>query len=158
MKTISQTASSATQGNAGTFRPQLTSLVDVMTILLVFLIKSFSVQGNLVTPSPDLTLPISTSQKPPEPMCAIEVTQSAVVSDGNLIAPIASFENSDSLLVPSLLEWMSIEKAKCDDTTKVQEVLIQSDREIPFNIIKRVMYTCSRAGFADFSVLVLQED
>jgi hypothetical protein len=42
----------------GTFRPQLTSLIDVMTILLVFLIKSFSVDGNLITPSDDLILPV----------------------------------------------------------------------------------------------------
>ncbi|MBD3241437.1 MAG: hypothetical protein GF331_12685 [Chitinivibrionales bacterium] len=148
----------ATGGTSGTFRPQLTSLVDVMTILLVFLIKSFSVEGNLVTPSPDLQLPLSTSEKPPRRVSTIEITRSAVASEGTIIAPLESFADQDSLIVPPLLEWMRMERAKSEDTAKAQEVLIQSDKEIPFNIVKRVMYTCSKAGFNDFSVLVLEEE
>lgn len=142
----------------GTFRPQLTSLVDVMTILLVFLLKSFSVEGNLVTPSSDLVLPYSNSQKTPRPVYSIEITQKEVIADGKIIAPIDDFKNQDSLTIPSLYEWMRLEKTKSFDTAGVKEVMIQSDRNIAFNVVKRVMYTCSKAGFTDFSVLVLQEE
>lgn len=145
-------------GVDGTFRPQLTSLVDVMTILLVFLIKSFSVEGNLITPSPDLQLPVSTSKTPPKPTCTIEVTKEEIISEGNSITTIESIEKQDSLIIPLLYKWMNIQKAKCSDTTKINEVLIQSDREVEFNIIKRVMFTCSKAGFTDFSVLVMEEE
>jgi biopolymer transport protein ExbD len=146
------------RANPGTFRPQLTSLIDVMTILLVFLIKSFSVEGNLVTPSPDLHLPLSSSHKPPKPVCTVEVTETAVLAEGTEIAPLKSFAEADSLLVPTLHDWMRVERAKCDDTLTTPEVMIQADRDIAFNIIKRVMYTCSKAGFSDFSVLVLEEE
>ncbi len=142
----------------GTFRPQLTSLIDVMTILLVFLIKSFSVEGNLITPSHDLELPVSTSQKPPKPMLSLEITKSSVISEGEIIAEIDQFKNSDSLLIPFLRDWMLVQKSKSDDAKSVTEVLIQSDRNIEFNVVKRVMYTCSKAGFSDFSVLVLEEE
>jgi biopolymer transport protein ExbD len=145
-------------GGKSTFRPQLTSLIDVMTILLVFLIKSFSTEGNIVTPSPDLELPFSTSEKPARLVTTIDITKNAVTASGTVIAPLDSFADSDSLLIPSLHEWMSLEKAKISDTTTTPEVLIQSDRRIPFNIVKRVMYTCSKSGFEDFSVLVLQEE
>lgn len=145
-------------GVMGTFRPQLTSLIDVMTILLVFLIKSFSVEGNLITPSPDLELPISTSKKPPKPMCSLIITKSSVLSEEDKIAEIDQFENNDSLLIPLLHDWMIIQKAKCVDTKRTKEVLIQSDRDVEFNVIKRVMFTCSKAGFSDFSVLVLEEE
>ncbi len=129
-----------------------------MTILLVFLIKSFSTEGNIVTPSQDLELPHSTSEKPARLVSTIDITRSAVTSGGTLIAPLESFANSDSLLIPPLHEWMSLEKSKTADTAASHEVLIQSDRTIPFNIVKRVMYTCSKAGFDDFSVLVLQRE
>jgi len=142
----------------GTFKPQLTSLVDVMTILLVFLLKSFSVEGNLVTPSDDLELPYSTAQKPPKPTCTIEITRNAIASEGTIIAPMAVVAAQDSLLIGSLHEWMRLQKARCADSTKMQEVMIQSDREIPFHVVKRVMYTCSKAGFRDFSVLVLEQE
>jgi biopolymer transport protein ExbD len=148
----------AAEGVDGTFRPQLTSLIDVMTILLVFLIKSFSVEGNLITPSPDLELPISTSQKPPKPMCSLEITKTKVLSDGEFITDINQFKDNDSLLIPLLYDWMLVQKAKCEDAKRANEVLIQSDRNIEFNVVKRVMFTCSKAGFSDFSVLVLEEE
>ncbi|MBD3391914.1 MAG: hypothetical protein GF418_07590 [Chitinivibrionales bacterium] len=150
--------SHAQEPGSSTFRPQLTSLVDVMTILLVFLIKSFSVEGNLVTPSPDLELPVSTSEKPPRPTCSIEITRNAVVADGNVLAALESFADADSLLIPTLYDWMRVEREKCDDTAKAPEVMIQTDKEVEFNIVKRVMYSCSRAGFADFTVLTFEEE
>lgn len=142
----------------GTFRPQLTSLIDVMTILLVFLIKSFSVEGNLITPSVDLVLPISTSKKPPRPVPSIEITKNAVISEGEVIANLRDFAKNDSLLIQNLYDWMIIEKSKIKDFKISREILIQSDKEIEFNIVKRVMFTCSKAGFSDFSVLVLEEE
>ena len=142
----------------GTFRPQLTSLVDVMTILLVFLIKSFSVEGNIITPSKDLVLPVSSSEKPPRPRCSIEITRKALLADGQLLEQVENIASSDSLLVPPLYSWMKLQRVRCDDSLKVPEVMIQCDREIEYAIVKKVMFTCSKAGFVEFSVLVLQEE
>lgn len=142
----------------GTCRPQLTSLVDVMTILLVFLIKSFSVEGNIVTPADDLLLPVSTSEKPPRPRCSIEITRNAVLADGQEIETVEHITKSDSLMIPPLFAWMKLQRVNSTDTVKIQEVMIQCDREVEFVVVKKVMYTCSKAGFVDYSVLVLQED
>ena len=144
--------------DSGTFRPQLTSLIDVMTILLVFLIKSFSVEGNIITPAKDLVLPVSTSEKPPRPRCSIEITRTALLCEGQHLETIAAIAASDSLLVPPLYSWMKLQRANVKDSLKAPEVMIQCDREIEYAIVKKVMYTCSRAGFIDFSVLVLQEE
>ncbi len=157
-KSISFIKTHAPENVDGTFRPQLTSLIDVMTILLVFLIKSFSVEGNLITPSPDLELPVSSSQKPPKPMCSIEITKTSVLYEGESIAEIDQFKDNDSLLIPLLFDWMRIQKAKFDNEKRSSEILIQSDRDAEFNVVKRVMFTCSKAGFSDFSVLVLEEE
>jgi len=157
-KSISFLKTHASESVDGTFRPQLTSLIDVMTILLVFLIKSFSVEGNLITSSPDLELPVSSSQKPPKPMCSIEITKTSVLSEGESIAEIDQFKDNDSLLIPLLFDWMRIQKAKFDNEKRSSEVLIQSDRDAEFNVVKRVMFTCSKAGFSDFSVLVVEEE
>ncbi len=142
----------------GTFRPQLTSLIDVMTILLVFLIKSFSVEGNLITPSDDLVLPVSTSDKPPKQQCTIEITNKAIIGDGEVIAKLDDIAQSDSLLIEPLFKWMKMKGAHCGDTTKGKELMIQCDRELPYSNVKRVMYSCSKAGYNRFSVLVIQEE
>ena len=140
------------------FRPQLTSLVDVMTILLVFLIKSFSVEGNLVTPSQDLLLPVSVSVQPPRVRSSIEITKNEILSDGNSLVLLKDVVSSDSLLIEPLFKWMRAQRSKYNDSTGVPEILIQCDREIEFLIVKKAMYSCTKAGFSDFLVLVIQED
>ena len=142
--------------DTGTFRPQLTSLVDVMAIILVFLIKTFSTEGNIITPSSDLELPVSTSLKKPAPRWSIEISRNAVMSEGALIASTRAFSKRDSLLMPELYSWLKAKRKLTADSTT--QALLQCDKEVPFSTVKRVMYTCSKAGFADFSVLVIQEE
>ena len=148
----------SSSGGDGTFRPQLTSLIDVMTILLVFLIKSFSVEGNIITPSEDLTLPLSTSKKPPELRTSIDITQTAVIADGEQLVSLKEIAQTDSLLISPLYIWMQTRKSQLPDSTQVPAVMIQCDREVAFSYVKKVMFTCSKAGFVDYSVLVLQEE
>jgi biopolymer transport protein ExbD len=140
---------------AGTFRPQLTSLVDVMAIILVFLIKSFSTEGNIITPSSNLELPVSTSTKKPIPQWNIEISRDAVMSEGTVIAQTVAYAKRDSLLMPELLRWLENKRGFRADTSS--QVLIQCDKEVPYAIVKKVMYTCSKAKFSAFSVLVIQE-
>jgi biopolymer transport protein TolR len=138
-------------GSGATCKPQLTSLIDVMTILLVFLMKSFSVEGNLITPSQDLVLPASTSRETPEPVTTLEITGETLQSEGELIATLGPFTDEDSMVLAPLSQWLSRR------TTSSREIMLQADRRIPFSVIKRVLFTCSRSGFDDFTILVQQE-
>ena len=141
-----------------TFRPQLTSLIDVMTFLLVFLIKSFSVQGDVITPSENLQLPLSTSSKPPKPAASIEITNANVMAEGKILSPLTEVDRADPLLMPGVFRWMSQLRARFPGTSQSREVLIQADREIEYSFLKRVMYSCSKAGFSDFTILAIQKE
>lgn len=142
----------------GTFRPQLTSLIDVMTILLVFLIKSFSVEGNIITPTQDLELPLSTATLQPRPRCTIALTRREILGDGKVITTLDRVAASDSLLISPLFSWMRMQRSRTTDSVQAPAVMIQCDREVQFSYVKKVMYTCSKAGFVNYSVLVLQEE
>ena len=133
-------------------KPQLTSLIDVMTILLVFLMVHFSVDGNLITPSADLELPASSAEATPETVTTLEITSTAVLSNGEPIVAISSFINGDSLTIPQITDWL-----ERHTSIRSGEIMLQADRRTPFSIMKRVMYTCSRAGYDDFTILVRQE-
>ena len=143
--------------SSGAFRPQLTSLVDIMTILLIFLIKSFSVEGNIMTPSPDLQLPVSNSRDHPKVISTIEITQNSVIVEGKIITTVQSISDSKDMEIPQLYTYLHDRKGRYKSTDSEKELMIQSDKEIEFNIIKRVMYTSSKAGYSDFTILVIQE-
>jgi biopolymer transport protein ExbD len=143
---------SPAEGIGDLIKPQMTSLIDILTLLLVFLIQSFNAEGTLVTPSSDLTLPLSSSKQQPNPSLMVEITRDAVVAEGRRLASNASFAASPDLLVAGVYEWLTRKK-----TGESKRIIIQCDKELEFNIVKRVMYTCSKAGFTDFSVLVIED-
>ncbi len=146
------------KSDAGSFKPQLTSLVDVMTILLVFLIKSFSAEQSIITPSKDLSLPVSASKELARQIPSIEISENAILSDGKVITRHEDYSSSDSLVIEKLFTWVKLRDGDNDNEGKIKEVMIQSDRDVEFNIIKRVMFTCSKAGISDFTVMVLNEE
>jgi biopolymer transport protein ExbD len=141
-----------------TFRPQMTSLVDILTLLLVFLIQSFSAEGNLITVSDDLQLPQSNSVQQPKPALTIEITQKAVQAEGKILCEVGAIKSSDGLLIEGLHAFMLEKKKTVADTSGGMDVIIQCDENIPFEIVKKVMFTCSKAGFEDFSVLAIQKE
>ncbi|MDG5813659.1 biopolymer transporter ExbD [Chitinispirillales bacterium ANBcel5] len=145
------------ENNSGVFKPQLTSLVDVMVILLVFLIKSFSVEGSLVTPAQNVNLPLSSTDESVTQMESIEVTTDAILTDGVEIVSHSTYLNNDTLFIEPLYNWIKSEYAEVDEE-ETKSIMLQSDKDIEFNVIKRIMYTCSRAGITDFTVLVLNEE
>ena len=122
-----------------------------------FLIKSFSVDGNLVTAAKDLELPTSVSKKPLEVKFTFAITKHSLLVDGERIASVESFENSDSLLIPELYNWIIEKRALLADSATIRDVLIQADKELEYNVIKRVAYSCSRAGIKEYSVMVISE-
>lgn len=131
---------------------QLTSLVDVMTILLVFLLKSFSADGNTLTQSNNLHLPVSSANTPVRIINNLKITEDAIMSNDTIITSIGSVKASDSLVIPSLLQWFKTHG------TNGKEIMIQSDKNQPFDVVKKVMFTCSQAAITDFTILVLREE
>ena len=140
----------------GTARPQLTSLVDMMVILLVFLLKSFSVEGQLVTPSSDLRLPESSARTPVAATLSLEVTTTGINLDGRRVASLPSTATGDSLAIAPLQAAL-VGLGGHGAGTDLPPLAIQCDRRLDFAVLKRVLYTCNQAGCADLSLLVLRE-
>ncbi len=136
----------------------MTSLVDMMTILLVFLLQSFSMEGQLITPSRDLKLAESTSRKPPKPALIIEVSSSSVILDGRSIMALSDIDQIDSLFIPVLGDWLSSQTMVTGNTESDREIIIQCDRKTDFKYLKKIMATCARSAYTDFSLLVFQKD
>ena len=66
-------------------------MMDMMTIILVFLLKSYSTQDISIAPSEDLELPVSTVQKAPEMAVNVVVSKKNIVVDG---VPVLSLEKA----------------------------------------------------------------
>lgn len=167
----------------GLLRPELTSLVDVLTILLVFLMKSFSTDASS-TVLPGLALPLSTSRETVRSERAVQVTNTAVFLDGRWVADLSA--SGDEASLPALRRALEAtrnapagapgpaEPTESPRSAESAELVgpprpvglaetagplsVQCDRGQTFAVLQRVLRACSEAGFADLAIVVRREE
>jgi biopolymer transport protein ExbD len=141
----------------------LTSMMDVMTIILVFLIKQVDTEGQLITAAENLVLPNSTSKKvPKEVSLGLVVDHNYVLVDGQKIAQTDSIAQQDSLLVEALdnvlKEKRDAEKqaliARGESDEGGGNIIVQLDKNTEYDIMYKVMATCGVSGFTNVAFAV----
>jgi biopolymer transport protein TolR len=139
----------------------LTSMIDMFSVLIVFLLKSFSTEGMILTVAPDLKLPESTSKTAPRSGSVIAVTGDWILLDGKRITPIDEIVNSNELLIPRLANELKQLRDISDKAGEISSnwgfkgsIAIEGDKEIPYLVLKKVMYTCGQIGYNDMMLAV----
>lgn len=148
------------------FNLKLTSLIDMFTILLVFLLKSFSADGDIMMVAEDLLLPTSSSTTTPEVASIISITNEWIMLDGERTATTqAALGARRSLVIDSLKYALDLKKEMAGQMGEINsdmgfsgKICIQSDKNIPYQIIKKVMVTCGQTGYNDMLLAVMQRE
>ena len=155
----------AMQHKNGTAALNITSLMDVMTIILIFLLFSFSSQDQNIRLAKDLDLPKSTAEKPFKWAINITLTEDQLLvedlsvcryKDGRFVD---SREDPDKivLLYKQLTDLKGMEKYREVDRDASEPVVIfQADKKHKFDTIYRVMKTAAMAGYPNFRFAVLK--
>lgn len=68
------------------FELQLTSLIDVLVIILVFLLKSYQTSLNTLTTTQGLQMPISSSQDEPRDSLQVIITPEGITFEGKRVS------------------------------------------------------------------------
>lgn len=144
---------------------KLTSMIDMFTILLVFLLKSYSAEGQIMSVAPDLRLPESTAQKAPQTTSIIAITHDFILLDGKQVTAVNQVINSNNNLIPELLNELKKLRLLSEKVGEIQAdmgftgtISIQGDRELPYLVIKKIMFTCGQIGYNDMLLAVTKPD
>ena len=145
-------------------RLRLTSMMDILTVLLLFLLKSFVVEGEVVTPAPGVELPSSSAESPPEESLVIAISGDAILLGNEPITTISAVLARDDLLIPELDARLDAAYRRIEEIAQRRgreapegKITIQGDRAMEFQLLQRVMYTCNFSGFDQLALAVLQE-
>ncbi len=139
----------------------LTSLMDVFTILVFFLLVNSATTEVLETPK-QITLPASVVEEKPRETVVIFISASEVTVQGVpvvLVEEILAMAGQDIAPIGERLAEVSsnIIGLKTRIVAESQEVTILADRSVPFSVVKKVMSTCTSQGFGRISLAVLQK-
>ena len=140
----------------------LTSLMDVFTILVFFLlVNSGSVE--VVEAPKDVELPESVVEAKPRETVIISISAQEVLVQGKLVAFVEDIVNDkESATAPINARLAELKESVIGINTKVaaesQEVTILADRSVPFSVVKTVMSTCTAEGYENVSLAVIQKN
>ena len=139
----------------------LTSMVDMLTILVVFLLQTFSASGELLTVSKNITLPEAINFRDLEQAPIISVSRDAVTLNGDPKADSAELTRDSGVdwKIPQLHDDLVVLKNNFKLLHPNPEdfkgiVIVQADKNIDFKVIKKVMYTCAVAGYNNVNFAV----
>ena len=141
-------------------------MIDMFTLLVVFLLQNYSSQGQLVTPATGLVLPKSSVEKSADQAISIKVSQNTILVENTVVITAKQYQElvsqKEFMIQPlhEVLKKYSGEAQKSADLFKQKfsgKIAIQGDVEIPYNILTRVMYTCGQSGFPNMNLLVYRK-
>ncbi|MDT8395778.1 MAG: biopolymer transporter ExbD [bacterium] len=144
----------------------ITSMLDMFTILIIFLLKSYSAEGIILPIPAELHIPYSTTRNAPEPGLVVEVTMNSLVVDGRFLdVDLKSVQRSDELLIEELYEYLMIKAAQYEQISSLNpnagftgQLVLEGDRDVPFRFLKKILYTCGQAGFINQSLAVYKKE
>jgi biopolymer transport protein ExbD len=139
----------------------LTSLMDVFTILVFFLLVNSAASEVLDTPK-QITLPDSIVESKPRETVVIFVSAEYVMVQGEAVATVAdimAMEGQDIEPIAQRLALLSdnVIGTRTQVVAQSQEVTILADKSVPFNVVKKVMSTCTSQGYGRISLAVMQK-
>jgi biopolymer transport protein ExbD len=139
----------------------LTSLMDVFTILVFFLLVNSASTEVLQTPK-RITLPASTVEEKPRETVVIFVSPNEVTVQGETVALVADILAAQGQNIePIGARLAQVRDSVIGLSTKAvadsREVTILVDRTVPFRVVKKVMSTCTSEGYGRISLAVLQK-
>lgn len=139
----------------------LTSLMDVFTILVFFLLVNSS-NSEVLEPPKKITLPDSVVEAKPKETAVIVVSQDLVTVQGETVATIDEIIKSQQDAITGISDKLEeLKKNVIGISTKAisesREVTILSHKTVPFKVLRKVMSSCTFAGYEKISLAVIQK-
>ena len=121
----------------------LTSMMDMMTIILVFMIKNLDAEGQLLTQAENLILPVSTSIVP---------TEDVLKQEDLLVTKV------DSVLKERRATEQEHALKMGLPADEAGNIIVQIDKNIPYDAMYKVMATCGFSGYTHIAFAVMQKN
>jgi biopolymer transport protein ExbD len=141
---------------------QITSMADIFVIILVFLLKSYSVEGLPYQPSVALNPPSAKGRVEKSDALKVEIAKSAVNLGGKNVSTINQFKfgkndiDSDGASA-SLRRALAASHGTAATGPKGLKLIVVADEGAPYETIKAVLASAASEGYSDIQLAVAHE-
>jgi biopolymer transport protein ExbD len=152
----------------------ITPMLDMMTIILVFLLKTYNASTVAIAINNDLTPPVSSSGLDPAETSTVTITAHEVtvgekpaVHLENYQVPAGATRPDSPLVITPVLDLLKKEAGNQkyigkynskDKDVQFQGMLsVIGDRQVPYKLLLSVLTTAGQAEFSKFKFVVLKQ-
>jgi biopolymer transport protein ExbD len=140
----------------------LIPMIDILSVMVSFLLV-YSTEVEVLQNTKGIEIPESVAEQKPRETVVIMVTRDELLVQGQPIARIADIEKMEGTIIRPLKA--ALERPTVAMPRKVlerdianRELTIMGDKAVPYNVLKKVMATCTDANFGRISLAVLQKE
>jgi biopolymer transport protein TolR len=139
----------------------LVSLIDIFTILIFFLLSNTTEVQSLPN-SKAVRLPESSAAKSPAETVVVVVNNEDILVQGRKVASVAEAMAADKDLIEPLKAELDFQASHAlirkENAPQNRPITIMGDKTIPYQLLRKVMYTCARANYSEISFAVQRKN
>jgi biopolymer transport protein TolR len=139
----------------------LIPMIDILSVMVSFLLV-YSTNVEVLQNTKAIEIPQSIAEQVPRQTVVVMLTRDELFVQGEPIATVAEIQATagdvigplrDALKRPTLVGQEVTEKDLAD-----REITVMGDKALPYEVLKKVMRTCTDADYGKISLAVLQKD
>jgi len=139
----------------------LIPLIDILSTLVAFLLV-YSTEVEVIQNSKGIEIPQSIAQQAPKQSVVVMITKGDLFVQGERVASVADVQASkDSIIGPlhdALKRPLLVGKEMSERDLAQREITIMADKSLPYDVLKKVMSTCTDADYGRISLAVIQKE
>lgn len=149
------------RGGGGHAMPALIPMIDMLTILVVYLLVH-AADYEILPNTKQIQIPQSVSETKPRETVTVLITKEAIFVNGVALASVAATRAGDEPVIESLRQVLRAEadKERLAERAgaELPEVTVLADKDLPYRFVKKILSTCTAAEYGKVSLAVLERE
>ncbi len=140
----------------------LIPLIDIMSVLVAFLLV-YSAEVEIIQNTKGVEVPQSVIEVQPKQSVVVMITKDQLFVQGELVANLADIRDARTPLIEALQHVLERPRlvgdaAATDPAAAAREITLMADKSLPYDVVRKVMATCTAAAYEKISLAVLEQD
>jgi biopolymer transport protein ExbD len=139
----------------------LIPMIDILSVMVSFLLV-YSTEVEVVQNTKSIDIPQSISQQRPRQTVVVMLTRDDLFVQGERIASIAEVRASAEAIIAPLRAALKrptlVGQAMTDKDIAEREITVMADKQIPYEVLKKVMSTCTDADYGRLSFALVEKE
>ena len=139
----------------------LIPLIDILSVMVAFLLV-YSTEVEIIQNTKGIEVPQSIAEATPRQSVVVMITKDDLFVQGEHIASVADVRNASSTIIAPLRAALKrprlVGQEVAERDLAAREITVLADKALPYEVLKKVMATCTDADYGRISLAVLQKE